>query len=106
MIKFQFTGTVKVVFFAEDNKIVAFCPALDLTTCGNNEREAKRNLEECLKIYLEETIKHGTLEKDLIKHGWKPHPVNMSFVPPSGRHESIPVHILKSIQIPIPVTLQ
>ena len=101
MFKFQFTGKVGVVFFKEDDKIIAFCPSLDLTTCGKNESEAEKNFKECLKIYLEETIKHGTLEKDLFKHGWKPQPGKLSFIPPEEQFKHIPTHILRRIQIPV-----
>lgn len=104
MLKISFTGTLPVVFFKGDDNVVAFCPALDLSTCGEDIREAQSKFAEVLKAYLDETFKHGTFEKDLMKLGWKPHPKNLTLVPPAKDHRSIPLHILKSINFPLPVT--
>ena len=106
-IKLQFSGKVPVIFFRENDSIVAYCPALELSTCGNDIKEAKKNFEECLKIYLTETIKNGTLEKDLLKLGWESKPKDLSFIPPQDdSHKFIPPHILKRMQIPFPISLQ
>jgi len=103
MLKMQFTGSVEVMFFKDDGMIVAHCPTLALSTCGRDIDEAKKGFEGCLKIYLEETVRHGTLEKDLMKLGWKAHPLNMTLTPPGHSHyKNIPTHILESIQIPVP----
>lgn len=93
---------LKVSLFRDGRDIIAYCPALDLCSCGKTEREAKKNFEECLKIYLDETIKHGTLEKDLLRLGWKKHTEDYSFEPPPEEHARIPHHILKQFQIPVP----
>ena len=106
MIKLKIEGKVTVVFFREkdEQNIVAYCPVLDLSTCGNTIEKAKQNFIECLKIYLEETIKHGTLERDLLKLGWKPNVVNLTIVPPlQDKCRSIPLHILRKEEIRIPL---
>jgi len=41
----------------------AYCPELDLATCGHTIEEARRNLYEVIEIFLEETTKMGTLEE-------------------------------------------
>src|SRR3989339_178931 len=102
MLRFTFQGTIPVVFFREDGMIVAYSSALDLSTCGKTIKEAQKNFTECLKIYLEETIKHGTLEKDLLRLGWKRDPKEFGMIPPIEKHKTIPVHILKITDIRIP----
>lgn len=104
MLKFKIEGKIPVVFFKDDGMIVAYSAALDLSTCGETIKEAQRNFMGCLKIYLKETIKHGTLEKDLLKLGWKSHPEDFTIIPPAEKHKTVPLHILKRTQISIPLT--
>lgn len=59
-----------VLFIKEDDYIVAYCPALELSSYGKSESEAKAAFEVDIKIFIEETSKNGTLEKYLLKHGW------------------------------------
>ena len=109
MIKLKFEGKFKVIFFKEkdEENVVAYCPMLDLATCENTIVKAKENFVECLRIYLEETVKHGTLEKDLMKLGWKPNILNLTMSPPHKETcRNIPLHILKRIDIPVPLRLQ
>ena len=106
MLKFKIEGKLTVTFFRQkdEKNIVAYCPVLDLSTCGKTIEEAKENFVECLKIYLEETVRHGTLEKDLLKLGWRPNVKNLTMIPPvQERHRNIPFHILKRERISLPL---
>jgi hypothetical protein len=103
MIKISIKGKVPVVFFREERMIIVYSPALDLSTCGKTIPEAQKNFSACLKIYLAETIKHGTLEKDLLKLGWKSNPEKLAFFPSPERYKSVQADILKRAEIPIPV---
>lgn len=49
---------------------VAYCPELDLTGYDHGEEAAKKSLEFVLKDYFDFTVEHGTLEADLLAHGW------------------------------------
>ena len=44
------------------NMYTAYCPELDVVSCGRNIDEAQKNLLEVIEIQLEETVKLGTLE--------------------------------------------
>lgn len=103
MIKLSIEGKVPVIFFKEEGVIVVYSPALDLSTCGATIRQAQKNFEACLRIYLAETIKHGTLEKDLLNLGWKSNPKKYSFFPSPGRYRPEPANVLKRSEISIPV---
>lgn len=65
------TVSVGVAFVREEDYVVAYCPALELSAYGKNEQSAKKAFEEALKIFLEETTKKGTLAKVLTKLGWR-----------------------------------
>lgn len=70
---------VQIVLFQEDETWVAYCPALELSSYGDNEQEAKKAFDEAMDIFLSETNRKGTLERCLLKLGWqlqlKPKPV-------------------------------
>ena len=46
----------------EGNMYTAYCPELDVVSCGRDIDEARNNLLEVIEIQLEETVKLGTLE--------------------------------------------
>ncbi|MDI6641967.1 MAG: hypothetical protein QME68_06635, partial [Elusimicrobiota bacterium] len=54
-----------VVIFKERKKFVAYTPALDLSTCGNTFEQARKRFVEAVEIFLEETLKMGTLDSVL-----------------------------------------
>ena len=63
--------SIPVSFYKEGNQFIAYCPALDISTCGDTFDEAKNNFAELFDIFLSETIKLGTLEKVLLECGWE-----------------------------------
>ena len=69
-IKFQ-KVMLTVTFYREGNKFIAYSPALNLSTCGDTQEQAKRRFEEMLGIFLEEVDKMGTLEDVFLECGWK-----------------------------------
>lgn len=44
----------------EGNMYVAYCPELDVVSCGREFEEARKNLLEVIEIHLEESAKIGT----------------------------------------------
>ena len=46
----------------EGNMFTAYCPELDVASCGHSSDEAKNNLGEVIGIQLEETSKLDTLK--------------------------------------------
>ncbi len=59
------------MFYREGNKFIAFSPALNLSTCGDTEDQAKRRFEELEQTFFEEVDRMGTLEEVLSDCGWK-----------------------------------
>ena len=70
-------GSLNVAIFKEGRTYIAYAPALDLVAQGRSVREVRKHFEEVFDIYLEETIKKGTLEKDLMRCGWHKRAGNM-----------------------------
>ena len=46
----------------EGNMYTAYCPELDVASCGRDIEEARNNLIEVIEIQLEETAQLGTLK--------------------------------------------
>lgn len=64
------------VFVYQDNDYpggvyIAYCPELDLAGCDDTEEGARKSFEIVMNDYFEDTIAKGTLEKDLLVHGWR-----------------------------------
>lgn len=64
-MKFRLTEEI----WKEGNMYVAYCPELDISSCGGNVQEAKKNLLETVVINIEETQKMGTLDQFLEECG-------------------------------------
>lgn len=56
------TLVVTEEIWKEGNMYTAYCPELDIASCGTDIAEARKNLLEVIEIQLEETEKLGTLK--------------------------------------------
>ena len=56
--------------FREDGIIIAYCPELDVSSCGHTEEEARSNLQTALRLFLEEAARMGTLLEILSEAGY------------------------------------
>lgn len=52
---------------------VAYCPELDLAGYDHGKDAAKKSLEYVLADYFDYALQQGTLEEDLLAHGWRRH---------------------------------
>lgn len=55
-----------VIVFKEDETYVAYCPELDVSSCGGSIEHAKEMLKTAVKFFLEEAEKLGTM-KDILE---------------------------------------
>ena len=62
---------ISVFLFKEDDVFHAYCPELDLDGYDYTEEGARKSFEFVLKDYLDYTVENGTLEQDLLNHGWR-----------------------------------
>lgn len=61
---------IPVLFFEEGNKVIAYSPAFDLSSCGDTEEQARKRFAEAVAIFLDEITTMGTLGEILEECGW------------------------------------
>jgi predicted RNase H-like HicB family nuclease len=54
-----------MIVFKEGETFVAYCPELDLSSCGSSVEHAKEMLKTAIRLFLEESEKMGTLDEIL-----------------------------------------
>jgi hypothetical protein len=84
-------GKVPVIFFKEGNKIIAYSPAIDLSTCGDTEEQASKRFSEAAGIFFNEIIKMGTIDDVLAECGWEKFTDGDSWSPPVYKHKEVPI---------------
>ncbi len=53
----------------EGDVIVAYCPELDVSSCGATPEQARDNLRTAVRLFMEEAAKLGTLADILVEAG-------------------------------------
>lgn len=48
-----------IIVFKENETCVAYCPELDISSCGKSVEHAKEMLKTAVKLFLEEAKKNG-----------------------------------------------
>jgi len=66
---------IPVVYFEEGAVIIAHCVALDVSSCGNDLEEARRNIRDAVAGFIETCEEMGTLEEVLKESGFVYQPV-------------------------------
>ena len=69
-MKVDFSCSLPVTIFKEGKAFVAYTPALDLSTAGKTEVQARHMFTEAVEAFFEELIKMGTFEPALKELGW------------------------------------
>lgn len=67
MFQIEFDG----IIFKERETFIAYCPKLDVSSCGNTIDEARNNLKTAVRLFLEEAEKMDTLEDILNESGYE-----------------------------------
>jgi predicted RNase H-like HicB family nuclease len=52
-----------MVVFKEGETFDAYCPELDVSSCGHSTDQARQNLKTAIRLFLEEAEKMGTLKE-------------------------------------------
>jgi hypothetical protein len=87
-------AAIPVLFFKEGNKIVAYSPALDISSCGDTEEHARARFAEAASIFLDELQQMGTLAEVLEECGWCRVSPKHAWVPPVyGQIKNEPIKI-------------
>lgn len=83
--------SLPVTFIREDGQIVAYTPALDLSTAGKDEREARERFGEIVRLFFKDLVENDTLDAVLSELGWRK--VEERWSPPHISQESINVSV-------------
>ncbi len=55
--------SVPVKIYKEDEVFVAFCPVFDVASQGCTEKEAKENITDAVRLFIETCIEMGTIKQ-------------------------------------------
>ena len=80
-----------VAFITEGFEVVIFTPALDLSTSGKDEKEARKNFAEAVSMFFEDLVENDTLHEVLSELGWKLN--ENTWLPPVFSEESMQIRI-------------
>jgi len=64
-------ATLELFKFKEDNLVIVYCPAIDLSACGKTAIEAEGEFKEAFRMHMSYCLAKKTLGKDLKAHGWQ-----------------------------------
>jgi hypothetical protein len=87
----QMAVNLPVAFIKEGKRVVAYTPALDLSTSGKDTAEAKMRFSEIVDIFFKDLLEQGTLNAVLSELGWQR--INSAWNPPVISQESVSVAI-------------
>jgi predicted RNase H-like HicB family nuclease len=71
-IKITFTAKLPIQITKKAKWFLASCPALDVSSQGETEEDAKKNIAEALFMFLRSCYERGTLEAVLKQCGFVP----------------------------------
>ena len=84
-------GKIPVILFREGNKIIAYSPAIDLSTSGDTEKQARKRFAEAAKIFFDEITRMGTIDDVLTECGWEKVTPEGSWSPPTYKQEFVQI---------------
>jgi hypothetical protein len=80
-----------VVFIKEGAHVVAYTPALDISTSGKDEAQAKERFGEIARMFFADLIENNTVDDVLPDLGWKK--VEQRWTPPIVSQQSVNVQV-------------
>ena len=82
-----------VTFIEERDSVIAYTPALDLSTSASTRQEAHAMFQEIVQIFFNDLMESNTADEVLTGLGWRKDIMNASWIPPRISQESIGVQI-------------
>lgn len=80
-----------VAFIKEGDQVVAYTPALDISTAGKSEAEAKERFGELVRIFFADLIENNTVDTVLTELGWER--ADNAWKPPVVSQQSVSVQV-------------
>jgi len=82
------TGQLPVSLFKQDGCVIAYSPALDLSTYGTTEKEAEKNFGEMVALSMESFSDARELGQVLLSLGWTKQP-DAAWQPPKVTQKNL-----------------
>lgn len=80
MLNKNLSFNLSVQITKQNKRFVAYTPALDISTSGKSEKEARARFAELANLFLEEIVEAKTADDVLSELGWKK--VQKQWTPP------------------------
>jgi predicted RNase H-like HicB family nuclease len=71
----------EIIIFSEENTFVAYCPQLDISSCGKDVDHARSMLKTAIILFIEEAEKMGTIT-DILEEAKYKQDVNGRWITP------------------------
>jgi hypothetical protein len=74
-----------VNFIKERKQVIAYAPALDISTVGKSEEHAKKRFQELVRIFLNDISERNVVDEVLTELGWTKESIHNKpqWVPPA-----------------------
>lgn len=87
-----------VNFIKDRKQVIAYSPALDISTVGKSETHAKKRFQELVHIFLKDISERNVVDEVLTELGWK------KISTPNCKSEWVPPQV-RSIDVRIPMVV-
>lgn len=76
---------LKVDFIKEGKQVIAYAPALDISTVGKSEKHAKQRFEKLVHVFFKDITERKVAHEVLTELGWKKVSIKrkLQWVPPA-----------------------
>ncbi len=91
-MKHAFNAQLQVQFLKQGKYTVAYSPALDISTSGKNQTQARKRFAELANIFIREIMERGTAHQILTELGWT-HRAHAGWAPPKMTKSPVSVRI-------------
>ena len=62
---------VGIMYEEGSGEYIAYCPALNVSSFGESQKDAMRSIDQAIKLFVEETCEKGTFNQCLLDLGWR-----------------------------------
>ncbi len=78
----EIKAKVPLLVFEEGDKYIAYSPALDISSCGDTQEDARNKFGEAVDIFLSEIRRMGTFDEVMEECGWRKLSEGKGWIPP------------------------
>jgi len=88
-----YSTQLQVQLIKQGRHVVAYSPALDISTSGKNMSQAKKRFHELAHIFIKEINDAGTADDVLSELGWTKHAKQKNWMPPVVASANVGINV-------------